>query len=168
MGTFKVRVEIADSSGEQWEVVEALVDTGATYTMLPSPLLRRLGIQAHTRDVFMLADGRNVELEIGRGWVRVSGRSEVTLVIFGEPLAEPLLGAYALEGLRLAADPVGRRLVPVPALLMAQTASLSAERRAAPRDQRPNSSLLASSCPGASSSTRRSALKASPVSPVVR
>ena len=131
MGTFKVRVEIADSSGEQWEVVEALVDTGATYTMLPSPLLRRLGIQAHARDVFMLADGRNVELEIGRGWIRVSGRSEVTLVVFGEPLAEPLLGAYALEGLRLAADPVGRRLVPVPALLMAQT-SLSAARLAAP------------------------------------
>jgi hypothetical protein len=30
----------------------------------------------------------------------------------------PLLGAYALEGLRLTVDPVGRRLVPVPGLLM--------------------------------------------------
>ena len=38
--------------------------------------------------------------------------------MFGEPGAPPLLGAYALEGLRLAPDPIGRRLVPVPGLLM--------------------------------------------------
>ncbi len=34
------------------------------------------------------------------------------------PGAPVLLGAHALEGLRLAADPVGRRLVPVPAFLL--------------------------------------------------
>ncbi len=33
-------------------------------------------------------------------------------------VAAPLLGAYALEGLRLAADPVRRRLTPVPGLLL--------------------------------------------------
>jgi clan AA aspartic protease len=122
MGTFKVQVEIADPTGDHWESVEALVDTGATYTTLPAPLLRRLGIKAHTRDVFTLADGRRIEHDIGRGWIRVSGRSEITLLVFGEALAEPLLGAYALEGLRLAPDPVGRRLVPVPGLLMELTA----------------------------------------------
>ncbi len=118
MGTFKVQMEIADPGGDQWESVEALVDTGATYTTLPAPLLRRIGIKAHTRDVFTLADGRSVEHDIGRGWIRVSGRAELTLLVFGDVLAEPLLGAYALEGLRLAPDPVGRRLVPVPGLLM--------------------------------------------------
>jgi len=41
----------------------------------------------------------------------------ITLVVFGEPEAPALLGAYTLEGLRLAADPVSRRLVPVPGLL---------------------------------------------------
>ena len=45
-------------------------------------------------------------------------RAVVTLLVFAEPEAPPLLGAYALEGLRLAPDPVGRRLVPVPGLLM--------------------------------------------------
>lgn len=48
----------------------------------------------------------------------MGGRAEVTLLVFGEPDTAPLLGAYALEGLRLAADPTGRRLVPVPGLLM--------------------------------------------------
>lgn len=118
MGTFRVEIEIGDAAGERWETVEALVDTGATYTTAPAPLLRRLGVAPHTRDTFVLADGRHVEHDIGRSWIRVSGRAEVTLIVFGEPDALPLLGAYALEGLRLAADPIGRRLVPVPGLLM--------------------------------------------------
>jgi aspartyl protease family protein len=121
MGTFRVQIEIGDANGECWETVEALVDTGATYTTVPAPLLRRIGVMPHTRDVFTLADGRRVDYDIGRGWIRVSGRTEVTLVVFGEPGATPQLGAYALEGLRLAPDPLGRRLMPVPGLLMEAT-----------------------------------------------
>jgi aspartyl protease family protein len=124
MGTFRVRIEIGDETGERWETIEALVDTGATYTMVPAPLLRRLGVNFYTRDVFTLADGRQAEHDIGHGWIRVDGRTVITLVVFGEPTAEPLLGAYALEGLRLAPDPVGRRLLPVPGLL---TASLGVD-----------------------------------------
>jgi predicted aspartyl protease len=118
MGTFRVQIEIGDANGERWETVEALVDTGATYTTVPAPLLHRIGVRPHIRDVFTLADGRRVEYDIGRGWIRVSERAEMTLVVFGEPGATPLLGAYALEGLRLAPDPLGRRLVAVPGLLM--------------------------------------------------
>jgi clan AA aspartic protease len=119
MGTFKVRMEIGDATGERWETLEALVDTGATYTMVPAPLLKRLGVNPHTRDVFTLADGRHVEHDIGHGWIRVDGRTVITLVVFGDAASEPLLGAYALEGVRLAPDPVGRCLVPAPGLLMA-------------------------------------------------
>ena len=118
MGTFRVPIEIGDAAGERWETVEALVDTGATYTTAPAPLLRQLGVTPHARETFVLADGRRVEHDIGRSWIRVRGRAEVTVLVFGDPGAPPLLGAYALEGLRLAPDPIGRRLVPVPGLLM--------------------------------------------------
>lgn len=120
MGTFRVQVEIGDPAGQRYEPVEVLVDTGATYTTVPRPLLDSLGVIPHVRDTFILADGRRVERDIGRAWVRVDGRAELTLVVFGEPEAPALLGAYALEGLRLAADPVGRRLVPVPGLLLGE------------------------------------------------
>ena len=40
-----------------------------------------------------------------------------SIAVFGDPGSEPLLGVFILEGFRLAADPVNRRLVPVPALL---------------------------------------------------
>jgi clan AA aspartic protease len=115
MGTFRVRIEVGDPARERFEPVEALVDTGATYTVLPRPLLHELGVVPHTRAPFVVADGREVELELGRAWIRVDGRQEFSLVAFGD---EALLGAVTLEELRLAPDPVSKRLVPVPALLM--------------------------------------------------
>src|SRR2546430_935100 len=118
MGTFHVEIEVGDSHGSRYERIDALVDTGATYTSLPRPLLEALGIVPHARERFVLADGRRVEREIGRAWVRIADRSEATLVVFADPRSPVLLGAYALEGLRLSADPVARRLVPVPGLLL--------------------------------------------------
>lgn len=118
MGTFSVTIEIGDPQGQRFEPVDALVGTGSTYTVVPASFLVRLGVTPHVRDTFVLADERRIELDTGRTWVRVDGRSEVTLVVFGQEGAQPLLGAYTLEGLRLAPDPVGRRLISVPGLLM--------------------------------------------------
>jgi predicted aspartyl protease len=115
VGTFRVRIEVAGSERGRFEPIDALVDTGATYTVLPRQLLQELGVVPHTRAPFLLADGSEVELELGRAWIRIDGRQELSLVVFGDAA---LLGAFTLEALRLAPDPVARRLVPVPALLM--------------------------------------------------
>ena len=50
---------------------------------------------------FMLADGRILDNDLGYMRMRVGDKSVITLVIFAEPESEPLLGAYALEGLAL-------------------------------------------------------------------
>src|SRR5574342_1129022 len=117
MGTFRVAIDIGDPTGTRWLGVEALADTGATYTSVPANILEELGVVRHAPASFVLADGRQVERDIGHAWVRVGARSAITLMVFGEVGAPVLLGAHALEGLRLAADPVGHRLVPVPAFL---------------------------------------------------
>ena len=96
------------------------MSTHGHVTSLPRPLLESLGVTPHARDRFLLADGRRVTRHIGRTWIRIDGATEVTLVVFGDPAGPALLGAYALQGLRLAADPVARRLVPVPGLLAAE------------------------------------------------
>ena len=44
--------------------------------------------------------------------VTVNGESATTLVVFGEDDAPTLLGAYTLEGLAMAVDPVDQRLIP--------------------------------------------------------
>ena len=117
MGTFSVPVEIGDHQGQRYERIEALVDTGSTLTVAPASLLRRLGVSPRLRGPFRLADRRRVEMDVGQTWIRVDGQELITLIVFG-PEDQYILGAYALEGLRLAADPVGRRLVPVDWLLM--------------------------------------------------
>ena len=94
------------------ETVDALVDTGSTYTMMPSPILDRLGISPEWTSVFELADGRQEGYSLAEIRLRINGQERTTICIFGTPESEPLLGAYALEGFGLAADPVTRRLAP--------------------------------------------------------
>ncbi|MBI3456114.1 MAG: retroviral-like aspartic protease family protein [Candidatus Rokubacteria bacterium] len=118
-GTFRVPIEVGAPRGERWEPVEALVDTGASYTLLPASLLDRLGVTRVRRWPFELADGHTTEYDIGYALVRYDGESVPTIVVFGREDVAPILGAYTLEGLRLAPDPVRRRLIPVPGLLMA-------------------------------------------------
>ena len=117
MGTFSVTISVAgdDQSSEE---LEALVDTGATNTVIPAALLQRLGVQPHRTSIFQLADGREVEMEIGRAWVRVDGQREFTQVVFGPEGSKPILGAITLEEMNLAVDPVARKLVPVNRYLM--------------------------------------------------
>ena len=119
MGVFSVPVEVSDLEWRHVEQVDAWIDTGAFYASLPRPLVERLCIVPHAQQRFMLADGRLVDSDIGRMWIRVGDRTEITLVLFGEPDSEPLLGAYTLEGLALDVDVVNRRLTPKPWLLLA-------------------------------------------------
>ena len=111
MGTIKCSLRICGMDGQEGRELEATVDTGAAYTTLPSNLLLELGIEPVDRGVLLPADGRRVELEIGRAWATIDGASEVTLVVFGEDDAPAVLVAYTLTGLRLAVDPIERRLV---------------------------------------------------------
>ncbi len=118
MGTFRITIGVGDPQGQRYESVDALVDTGATYTTLPASVLTRLGVRPHRRAEFEMADGRIVEREIGRTRVRVDGNEESVLVVFAEEGAESLLGATTLEDMLLGVDPVRRRLVPVRGLLV--------------------------------------------------
>lgn len=121
MGTFNQALEIGNLDGQSYRTVDALVDTGSTYTVAPASLLRDLGITPQERIEFELANGGIIERGIGEARVRVNGRSAITLVVFGDEEDSALLGAYTLEGVRLAVDPVRRCLVPTRALLMRAT-----------------------------------------------
>jgi clan AA aspartic protease len=118
MGVFKVPLEVGDPSAQTFEAIEATVDTGATNTMLPGNLLRKLGVSPHKKSIFELGDGRQVEFEVGRVWVKVNGQQEFTQINFGADDVEPLLGAITLEEMALSVDPVRKQLVPVDKYLL--------------------------------------------------
>ncbi len=119
MGHFRVAVEVGNRAGERFQPIEALVDTGATYTWIPRDVLGGLGAVPEEEWPFVLADGREVRYPVAWVQIRIGERAQPTIVVFGEPGSEPILGVFALEGFRLAADPVNRRLISVPGLLKA-------------------------------------------------
>ena len=112
MGLFDWPLQISNLDGDKSSEIEAMVDTGAIFTMLPGSLLREIGISPTRKDIFELADGSRAEMEIGEMRVRSNGYSAVTPVIFGRKDATPLIGAVTLEELLLVVDPVGQRLIP--------------------------------------------------------
>ena len=117
MGSFRVRVGVGASAGTAFVELEALVDTGATYTLVPREVLDQLGVCPSEERPFVLADGRQVNYPIAWIQIRIDWQTQPTIAVFGEAGSEPLLGVFTLEGFGLAADPVNRRLLPVPALL---------------------------------------------------
>ena len=118
MGTFQATVEIGDAAGNRYETVEAVVDTGSTYTWVPKDVLARLGVEGEFQQEFETADGRVIKRDVAETRVRLDGQARTTLVVFGDEGSKPLLGAYTLEGFGLAVDPLGRRLVPVRGLAL--------------------------------------------------
>ena len=117
MGTFKWPLRISSMDGQQVRDIEATVDASASFTTLPSGLLRELGIEATGKRGFLVADGRRIEMDYGQAWATIDGESVVTIVVFGEDEAPSLLGAYTLDGLALAVDPEAQRLVPTHMIL---------------------------------------------------
>lgn len=136
MGTFNVPLQVADPEGRHYETVEAMVDSGATYTVLPGSMLERLGVVPHSTRNFVLADGSRVERAFGRTWVRLNGRNDVSPVVFWDEGAQPLLGAVTLEIFSLGIDPVNRRLIPVDAFMMALATGDPGHTQSAVRLQR--------------------------------
>ena len=123
MGTFSVTLEVGSLTSSKVLRTDALVDTGATHTLISQSVLRGLGVEPIDRILFQLAHERTVEYDVGQIRLKLDGRERIVLVVFGEDNASALLGATTLEVFNLAVDPVQRRLVPVPGLLKALTAN---------------------------------------------
>ncbi len=122
MGTFFRPITLIGPDGQ--ETIDALVDTGASFTTAPRSLLERLGVRGHRRARLRLADGRVGEWDLGRIIVRIDGQEEETLCLFGTEEAPSTIGAYTLKGLLLGVDPLEERLVPREGFLLTSTTNL--------------------------------------------
>jgi aspartyl protease family protein len=106
-----VHVE-AQVSARRRKKVRFLVDTGATYTIIPEELVEDLGIEPlPQRFRVSLVDGRIKRLKACALGIEVAGRSGPTtaLILRG---SEPLLGVETLEALGLKVNTEKGRLEP--------------------------------------------------------
>jgi predicted aspartyl protease len=113
MGALRTKARVANpSSRDAGEEIELLVDTGATFTVLPPELWQRLGLTSEITRRLRTADGRLLEREQGLAYVEVDGQRGTVPVVEGGEGDLPVLGVTSLEILGLAFDPVRRALVP--------------------------------------------------------
>lgn len=114
MGIFRtsITVEPFPGPGKARAFRNVMVDTGAEFSSLPRKDLEALGITPTGTERFESADGRVFERDIGFALIGAGGRVGPTVVMFAEEGDVTLLGAHALEGLRLRVDLARKELVP--------------------------------------------------------
>ena len=112
VGTFYVDFVIWNRHRTDSRTLNGLVDTGASYTVVPAAVLDELEIQRVRSRTFSLADGSKQDLFVGMVDLELEGEIESVHVIFGTDRHKILLGAMALEAFGLAADAKHRRLIP--------------------------------------------------------
>lgn len=118
MGLTVLELDLANLAGpERTEKVEFLVDSGANYSVVPTPILERLRIQPLARQEFRLSDGSKVTRNKGTAFYKLGERVGGADVIFGEEGDCKLLGAFTLAALGLFLHPLRRELKPLPMIL---------------------------------------------------
>ncbi len=118
MGLTYIELEIANTSDlTNWERLDFLVDSGATYSVVPPAVLDRLGIKPIIEQEFRLANGEKITRKRGGAAFRYGDRIGVGDLIFGEEGDYTLLGALTLESLGFALDPLKRELRELPMML---------------------------------------------------
>lgn len=112
MGATCIEGVLAGPTGTR-ATVRFLVDSGATYSLVPDPVWRDLGLEAMRSVAFVLADGTRIERDVGECTIELSQGSGTSPVILGQPGDEPLLGSITLAVLDLALNPFTRELHPM-------------------------------------------------------
>lgn len=119
MGVFQVKLTITNfTEPTRGEEVELWVDTGSAYSWISRTRLEALGARPIRRMQFRTIEGRLVERDLAAVLVRVDGYSGADNVVMAEPSDMEVMGAFTIEGLGLAVDPVQKKLVPTVGLAL--------------------------------------------------
>jgi len=95
--------------------IEAVIDTGATMSVLPMDLIQKLGLEKIDEVNVRYADNSVKRKEV-YGWVilEIAGRKAVFDVLAENEGAQPLIGQIVLERLDLVIEPSTRKVIPNP------------------------------------------------------
>jgi clan AA aspartic protease len=117
MGLVWVEAVIKNPNTSKHATTKALVDTGATLTVVPRRIAEGLQLPVIGRRRVMTAKGI-AELEECVGVVEVMGRRAYTHILVSDDIDTVLVGATTLETLGLEVDPVTGKLKEAPTYLL--------------------------------------------------
>jgi predicted aspartyl protease len=127
MGIFTAKLQVWNpASSAVTEVIEAMVDTGASYSWVSRTRLEPLNVRPVRRMQFRTIEGKTIERDLVPVFVTADGFTGGDNVVLAEPGDMEVIGAHTLESLGLTVDPVGKKLVPTVGLAL--TAILDSAR----------------------------------------
>ena len=109
MGETRAWLKVYGSYGKAVEL-EALVDTGATFTRVPKEVADSLGLKAQYETEVELADGRRIKRGLAGAEVELEGVRRPVLVAIGEEGERALIGYTTLELLGFKVNPITGKL----------------------------------------------------------
>ena len=121
MGVFTKRVLFADLQRRVTSEIDAVIDTGSNYCVVPQSVAVLLGLQPVGMEWAVLADGREAEFPVAGLRIELEGRVIFTNAHLLSDPAEPILGAQALSTFRVGIDPTGEKLIPEVIRLLTMT-----------------------------------------------
>ena len=99
-----VDVKFTNQLGERAVDANVMVDTGATYTVIPRAMADRLGLPVDRKRRVRTANG-TVELDSSWLFIDLLGQHNPTRILIGDQVNRPLLGVVTLEEMGLGVDP---------------------------------------------------------------
>ena len=119
MGQVRVAVEIFNPSHRTIavSVPNALVDTGATRTMIPRSLANELGLEIVGSQTVRTASGPE-SIDQSHALVVLNGKQSFNDVWISDLYPGVLIGVVTLEAMSLGVDPKNGRLIDVESLLL--------------------------------------------------
>lgn len=112
MGDTYARMTVHGPLGK--DTVEALVDTGATFTKISSSVAQKVGFEGRRQVEIVLANGEKVSRQLGSLEVEIASQKDVVPVTVGEDREAGFIGYTTLEILGFKVNPVTRKLEPSP------------------------------------------------------
>ncbi len=116
MGVTYIGGEVKGPKGKR--AVKFLIDSGATYSLLPLNVWKKIGLKPRRSVEFTLVDGTVIKRRVSECYIKLPQGEAHTPVILGEDSDEALLGVVTLEILGLVFDPFKRTLHPMKMLLV--------------------------------------------------
>jgi clan AA aspartic protease len=109
VGHIWVTVRVGSEDGSRIVETRALVDTGATLTVIPRGIAEQLGLRVTGRSRVETGAGV-IEVDRSRAYIEIMGRADIIPVIVSDIIDKVLIGVTTLEILELEVDPVTGRL----------------------------------------------------------
>ncbi|MEM3545704.1 MAG: retroviral-like aspartic protease family protein [Candidatus Bathyarchaeia archaeon] len=117
VGHVEVDVRIGDLDGKKFKEVKALVDTGATFTVLPENVARELNLPLMGEKVRVSTAKGYDELELTHALIEIDGKRRIVPVLVSRHIERTLLGVITLEAMQLRVNPITEKLEEYTALL---------------------------------------------------